>query len=684
MAKLDQISIGGIDYDFVPEVAPIFDATTAYEIGDWVVKDAVLYRFTTAHAAGAWNANQVEEITVGEEVEKALNKTVDVDKTLTIDGAAADSKTVGDEMTALKADLSEISESSPNIGYVTKFSGTKAISDVTISRKDSNTIIAYGTASGWGKFDVLRGNDNVTAGVPTLSANLSAGTYTLVCNTVFDVLVGTDYSSSVLWNNCESKTFATDVCVWLRVTSSSRNYGTADNPSEFTFAIYIGETDTTEIVPAGLIGIDSIARKSIANINAELGSAGIDSVVNAKIDTSRPYNIIPPDIAWYPNSFINFATGAMQSYSGNVASDYIEIDPSYEYLCNYVNARIIGDPNITDGMKGVFVRTAMAFYDKDKNFVQTTSASTDASKAIPSNAKYVRVTLDDSRLIPYAVAFYGNYSTVQNVRYTPYRKQPKQPQFYGYTGFENLKMVMFGDSITHGDLGLSDDGISYVDYANDFLRGNIINVGLGGSRLSQGDPTGIGLGSFASICENITSDDPTAWNSLDAFVQSTQTDWWIHVNKLKSIDWNTVQAIGLLYGANDWNNNVPIGAETNNDPTKYDGACVYGLDLLLTKYPHLQVILFTPFYRKIDSTRDADTPNTAGYTIFDYGKALQENVRPVFHCPVVDSGNEIGINRYNIYVYTQLVDGTHPRTNIAQYRLGRYFAESIKRYIQPY
>lgn len=108
MAKLDQISIGGTDYDFVPEVAPIFDTTTAYEIGDWVIKDAVLYRFTTAHAAGAWNANQVEEITVGEEVEKALNKTVDVDKTLTIDGAAADSKTVGDELTGLKADLEDL------------------------------------------------------------------------------------------------------------------------------------------------------------------------------------------------------------------------------------------------------------------------------------------------------------------------------------------------------------------------------------------------------------------------------------------------------------------------------------------------------------------------------------------------------------------------------------------------
>jgi len=601
-------------------------------------------------------------------------------------GLSDDVADLADDVADLKSEINEISESSPNIGYVTKFSGTKTISDVTISRKDANTITAYGTASGWGKFDVLRGNDTVTAGTPSLPANLSAGTYTLVCNSVFSVLVGADYSSSVAWESGTTKTFATDVCVWLRVTSSSRNYGTVDNPSEFTFAIYEGEVTTTDIVPAGLIGYDKVARQAIENIESVLSVADVNNIVNEEFDANKLYNIIPPDIEWTPHSLINFNNGNVITNASypKVASDYIEIDPLYGYLCNYVNVRVIGNPDITDGNIGIFSRTAMAFYDKDKNFVQTTSASTDASKAIPSDAKYVRLSLEDSKFIPYAIAFYGNYNTVQNVRYTPYRRQPKQLQFYGCTGFENLKMVMFGDSITHGDLGINNDGISYVDYANDILRGDIINVGLGGSRLSQGDPTGIGLGSFASLCENIVSDSANAWDDLDAFITASQSDWAVHVNKLKTMDWNSVQAIGLLYGANDWNNNVPIGAEINSDPTQYDGACVYGLDLLLTKYPHLQVIIFTPFYRKIDATKDADTPNTRGYTIYDYGKSLQDNVRPVFHCPVVDSGNEVGINRYNIYVYTQLVDGTHPRTNIAQYRLGRYFAESIKRYIQPF
>lgn len=68
MAKLDQITINGTTYEIVPEIAPLFDNTKAYTIGDCVIKDAVLYRFTAAHAAGAWIGTDAEEVTVGNEL----------------------------------------------------------------------------------------------------------------------------------------------------------------------------------------------------------------------------------------------------------------------------------------------------------------------------------------------------------------------------------------------------------------------------------------------------------------------------------------------------------------------------------------------------------------------------------------------------------------------------------------
>lgn len=68
MAKIDQVLVNGTTYEIVPEIAPLFSESTAYTVGDCVIKDAVLYRFTAAHAAGAWIGTDAEVITVGDEL----------------------------------------------------------------------------------------------------------------------------------------------------------------------------------------------------------------------------------------------------------------------------------------------------------------------------------------------------------------------------------------------------------------------------------------------------------------------------------------------------------------------------------------------------------------------------------------------------------------------------------------
>lgn len=45
-----------------------FSASTAYSVGQYVYYDKKLYRFTSAHAAGAWNASHVTEVTVASEL----------------------------------------------------------------------------------------------------------------------------------------------------------------------------------------------------------------------------------------------------------------------------------------------------------------------------------------------------------------------------------------------------------------------------------------------------------------------------------------------------------------------------------------------------------------------------------------------------------------------------------------
>lgn len=70
MGKLDKFIIDDTAYEIVPEVAPLFNPTTPYSVGDCVIHDAVLYKFTANHAAGAWTGNDVEAIEVADRLNK--------------------------------------------------------------------------------------------------------------------------------------------------------------------------------------------------------------------------------------------------------------------------------------------------------------------------------------------------------------------------------------------------------------------------------------------------------------------------------------------------------------------------------------------------------------------------------------------------------------------------------------
>ena len=59
-----------------------FSTSTAYAVGQYVYYDKKLYRFTTAHAAGAWNASHVTEVTVTSELASLKAETNDLKQDL--------------------------------------------------------------------------------------------------------------------------------------------------------------------------------------------------------------------------------------------------------------------------------------------------------------------------------------------------------------------------------------------------------------------------------------------------------------------------------------------------------------------------------------------------------------------------------------------------------------------------
>lgn len=404
--------------------------------------------------------------------------------------------------------------------------------------------------------------------------------------------------------------------------------------------------------------------------------------IKYKIDLDDAYNLLPP--TGYETGKMITAAGVVSNHETYVLSDYVPIAPSMEYICNWAKSASIveGNSSLT-GAINCFIRYNFAFFDSEKKVIPFTGDTNAVSKAIPSNAAYIRVTITSINEYPMARLIYGNYDTQPVVRIVDYSKRQQSPYEIPNTGFEGFKMVMFGDSITHGSLTVGNDGVSYVDYANDYLHSDIVNVGFGGTRMTY-TLSGAGLFCFYNLIDCIVSDNANAWDALDVYVQENNT-YAPHLAKLKTINWESVDAIGLMYGANDFTSNTPVGSAYNEDVNNYDGACAYALKKLLTKYPHLQILILAPFDRELtlgDSTTMTDvSPNTLGLYMSDYAESLK-NVQSRFHCPIIETGKLFGINAQTILMYAP--DGTHPRANIAQKRIGWLFAQAVRTNLAPY
>jgi len=74
---LSNFTQGGTDYILNdPNTAPEFSSSAAYKAGEFVNRDGNLYRFTVDHAVGAWSADEVTQVLVGNEIIKAKRMSI--------------------------------------------------------------------------------------------------------------------------------------------------------------------------------------------------------------------------------------------------------------------------------------------------------------------------------------------------------------------------------------------------------------------------------------------------------------------------------------------------------------------------------------------------------------------------------------------------------------------------------
>lgn len=218
--------------------------------------------------------------------------------------------------------------------------------------------------------------------------------------------------------------------------------------------------------------------------------------------------------------------------------------------------------------------------------------------------------------------------------------------------------VAFGDSITQGG--------AYPDYVSSLTGANYINVGFGSTRLARTNRENypwkdIGM---CDLVDAITSGD---WLLTDAAIAEIDahygnTTYSTIYNRLKAIDFNTVDFITFMYGTNDANNPVfEIGPTDSTDTYTVNGALNHILQKLITTYPHIKVYALSPIFRQsLTGWGDGDSDDSKlpdGVYLYDIAQAIVDKAKE-YHIPVKDMYNESGINRYNADHF--LKDGTHP------------------------
>lgn len=156
---------------------------------------------------------------------------------------------------------------------------------------------------------------------------------------------------------------------------------------------------------------------------------------------------------------------------------------------------------------------------------------------------------------------------------------------------EGKTLVCFGDNIT----GMFAPPTDYPSVIARLTGMTIYNLGMEGCRMSQHpDPY------YDAFCMYRLADAVASSNYAlqEAAVGHTSSYAAERVAALKSIDWNKIDYVTIMYGTNDIQGGVALyNAGNVKDTSIYLGAIRYALEKLWGVNPSLKILLITPIYR---------------------------------------------------------------------------------------
>lgn len=219
---------------------------------------------------------------------------------------------------------------------------------------------------------------------------------------------------------------------------------------------------------------------------------------------------------------------------------------------------------------------------------------------------------------------------------------------------ENKTIVTFGDSIT--DLG------HYPETIEENTGANIIKAGFYGCRMTE--HTGNSLlnnMSMQKLSEFIKNNDFSQLvNAAKQYYENGGRDYRETAERLSSTNWNSVDAITILFGTNDFTNQASLGSNSDVVGTTFKGAINKIVKNINETLPHVRIIFITPIFMSrmysTDGENSDDYPNKDGIYFKEFINAIKD-LSEMNHVPFINLNALSGINKYNSSAY--LSDGKH-------------------------
>lgn len=330
----------------------------------------------------------------------------------------------------------------------------------------------------------------------------------------------------------------------------------------------------------------------------------------------------------------------------DTATGYGRVKVAFDRTKKY---RISGyDFNITSSVLGVAFIT-----DKNNNIIWQLKGTTNN---VPEQSNYHifnQYELNTNDIPKEAAYLYVSCRYVELATITPV--EIAEERYTDSLNDNGKKIICLGDSITQGVNAYEwyyFTAKSHKDYPSiigEILNADVYNGGLGGA-LATGNRA-IDLTNVVNCL--ISQDYSSILAGISTYNVSPSATY--NYNEISGIDIGSVDAITIMIGFNDFNNNVALAT--------YKQSLKTNIINLLTEYQQLNIYLFTPIIAFNSSGQSlGNYTNSLGLSLLDYADAVKE-VAEELCVPCKDCIRTMGINDYNRLEYFSSSDNVHPKQN---------------------